>query len=289
MSGPSPPRGRLRRRASSPSASPRPTSRGSSRTVRDLGYARDEGFYFQAARRYARWFEQLLASTGTPPSIARAVDAAWSVNHEHPALMKSLFALSSLFLREEAPPLRHGGHELPLPGDGARGPRGRRSSTSGARGARARRRARGRGAARGDAALLLPRAPRVLRRAHRRRCGRWPRTSTGARCATAASSCRSSRACAFGLALDTKHNAWFLPIACAAHFVALQALGGARRTRDSRRAGEAALARPIPRPPRGARGARGDGPARAAGVLRALAVDLARHGAAGCASTRSST
>lgn len=67
------------------------------RTARNLGYARDEGFYFDAARAYARWFELLVRDPGA--ALTRgAIDAAWSVNHEHPALMKSLFALSWQFL-----------------------------------------------------------------------------------------------------------------------------------------------------------------------------------------------
>ena len=62
-------------------------------TARELGFPRDEGFYFHAARDYARWFEVLF----TKPSQAfdrSVVDSAWATNHEHPALMKSLFALS---------------------------------------------------------------------------------------------------------------------------------------------------------------------------------------------------
>src|SRR6185295_10251184 len=31
-------------------------------SVKDLGYARDEGFYFQAARSYEAWLEMLLAN-----------------------------------------------------------------------------------------------------------------------------------------------------------------------------------------------------------------------------------
>jgi 4-amino-4-deoxy-L-arabinose transferase-like glycosyltransferase len=70
------------------------------RTARNLGYARDEGFYFDAGRAYARWFELLFRD----PHAAlqrQAIDAAWTVNHEHPALMKSLFGLSWLYLHEK--------------------------------------------------------------------------------------------------------------------------------------------------------------------------------------------
>lgn len=59
-------------------------------SAQDLGYARDEGFYFHAARTYGKWFELLLED----PSAAiqpRNVDRYWRENHEHPALMKSLF------------------------------------------------------------------------------------------------------------------------------------------------------------------------------------------------------
>ncbi|MBW2523006.1 MAG: glycosyltransferase family 39 protein [Deltaproteobacteria bacterium] len=61
-------------------------------TVDGLGYARDEGFYFVAARAYRGWFQLLFAD---PEAALAAVDRAWRVNHEHPALIKSLFALSS--------------------------------------------------------------------------------------------------------------------------------------------------------------------------------------------------
>ena len=58
-------------------------------SVRDLGYARDEGFYFHAARAYGEWFELLLSE---PAEALRGdvIDGSWQVNHEHPALMKSL-------------------------------------------------------------------------------------------------------------------------------------------------------------------------------------------------------
>lgn len=62
---------------------------------RDVGMARDEGFYVVAAERYGAWFERLFED----PSAAttrEAVDAAWSYNHEHPSLVKSMFALSHL-------------------------------------------------------------------------------------------------------------------------------------------------------------------------------------------------
>ncbi|MBX3271430.1 MAG: glycosyltransferase family 39 protein [Sandaracinaceae bacterium] len=61
----------------------------------ELGMSRDEGFYVEAANRYAVWFEQLFAD----PSAAttrEAVQRGWEYNHEHPSLVKSAFALSHL-------------------------------------------------------------------------------------------------------------------------------------------------------------------------------------------------
>ena len=62
-------------------------------TARTLGFARDEGFYFHAAQDYARWFEMLFDH---PAEAFRRenIDGIWANNHEHPALMKSLFGLS---------------------------------------------------------------------------------------------------------------------------------------------------------------------------------------------------
>jgi 4-amino-4-deoxy-L-arabinose transferase-like glycosyltransferase len=68
-------------------------------TARSLGFARDEGFYFHAAWDYSRWF-QLLFTHPAQALEQHAIDASWSTNHEHPALMKSLFALSFMFLHE---------------------------------------------------------------------------------------------------------------------------------------------------------------------------------------------
>ncbi|MBL8603340.1 MAG: glycosyltransferase family 39 protein [Myxococcales bacterium] len=70
------------------------------RTARHLGFARDEGFYFAASTSYARWFDLLLRNRHE--ALTRtAIDQAWNINHEHPSLMKSLFGLSWLFLHEK--------------------------------------------------------------------------------------------------------------------------------------------------------------------------------------------
>jgi Dolichyl-phosphate-mannose-protein mannosyltransferase len=67
------------------------------KTTRTLGFSRDESFYFDAATRYGQWFE-LLFNTPRAACTRASVDAYWAANHEHPSLMKALFALSNLFL-----------------------------------------------------------------------------------------------------------------------------------------------------------------------------------------------
>ncbi len=69
-------------------------------TARSLGFSRDEGFYFSAASQYASWFRVLFEKPNE--AMKRPfIDSAWTANHEHPSLMKSLFGLSWLFLHEK--------------------------------------------------------------------------------------------------------------------------------------------------------------------------------------------
>lgn len=68
-------------------------------TARSLGFARDEGFYFSASDSYQRWFQMLL-STPRKALDRGAVDSFWGNNHEHPSLMKSLFAFSHMLLHD---------------------------------------------------------------------------------------------------------------------------------------------------------------------------------------------
>ncbi|HEX2735687.1 MAG TPA: glycosyltransferase family 39 protein [Polyangiaceae bacterium] len=68
-------------------------------SVHNLGYARDEGFYFEAADTYRHWFATLLDAPGNAFKQA-TVDRYWRTNHEHPALIKSLFALSRALLAD---------------------------------------------------------------------------------------------------------------------------------------------------------------------------------------------
>jgi 4-amino-4-deoxy-L-arabinose transferase-like glycosyltransferase len=69
-------------------------------TARSLGFSRDEGFYFGASSDYARWFGMLVDSP--TKAIERGnIDAIWANNHEHPSLMKSLFAISHLLFHDK--------------------------------------------------------------------------------------------------------------------------------------------------------------------------------------------
>lgn len=69
-------------------------------TARSLGFSRDEGFYFTAASDYERWFKLLLAQPMRAMEKG-AIDASWGSNHEHPSLMKGLFAWSHMLFHEK--------------------------------------------------------------------------------------------------------------------------------------------------------------------------------------------
>ncbi|MEP7121288.1 MAG: glycosyltransferase family 39 protein [Byssovorax sp.] len=187
------------------------------RSVRDLGYARDEGFYFQASSSYGRWFE-LLFKHGKAAFVPQTVDTYWNANPEHPGLIKGLFALSNLFLQK-----KH--HLFAMEGTSYRFP----AMVLGGLclvivylwGAEARGRAAGL-----LAALLLGLMPRFFFQAHLA-CFDVPIVTMWT--LTAYAYWKSLRApslgwpvltgIAFGLALDTKHNAWFLPFVVVAHIV----------------------------------------------------------------------
>ncbi|WP_437900896.1 ArnT family glycosyltransferase [Sorangium sp. So ce124] len=224
-------------------------------TAGDLGYARDEGFYFFAANRYGAWFQALLDA----PRAAldpQSVDAAWSVNHEHPGLIKSLFALSNLVLQKRL-------GLFALEGTSYRFPAMVLSGVGVALvylwGTQARDRLAG-----ASAAALFAMLPRYFYQAHLA-CFDAPIVTVWALCAyTYWRSLRDGGALwpvltgvAFGLALDTKHNSWFLPIVCVSHAVGMEV-----RDRIVARA-SAAGAAPA---------AAAASPARAGGARRSLAA-----------------
>jgi 4-amino-4-deoxy-L-arabinose transferase-like glycosyltransferase len=186
-------------------------------TASGLGYSRDEGFYFQASTSYAGWFEHLFRAPAEA-MVRGVVDGAWSANHEHPALVKSIFSLSWLFLykkwhlfAEEGTSFRFGG--MLFAGLGV--------WLIYLWGARAR--SRGAGIM---AALLFAAMPRVFYHAHLD-CFDLPITVMWFFCAYVYWRALETRSVlfaiatgiVFGLALDTKHNAWFLPFALTLHAV----------------------------------------------------------------------
>ncbi len=69
-------------------------------TAWSLGFMRDEGMYFDAAKSYAGWFEKLLSADKVVRESAfdkNVLDAHWAANAEHPSLVKSGFALSWIY------------------------------------------------------------------------------------------------------------------------------------------------------------------------------------------------
>ncbi len=184
-------------------------------TADTLGYSRDEGFYFSAARSYGKWFELLLSD----PSRAferTLVDQYWKENSEHPALMKSLFWLSHHELA---------GTVFREPGTAYRFPSMVLAAGLVAALFHCGRSAFGRAGglvAAGAFALM----PRIFYHSHLS-CfdvpiaALWFFTAFAYQRSLERPGLRWPLACAllFGLALDTKHNAWILPPAIALHIL----------------------------------------------------------------------
>ena len=190
------------------------------KTAHTLGYARDEGFYFSAAESYAHWFEQLFRAPKEALTRA-AVDRAWSANHEHPGLAKSAFALSWMFLFKKWHLFAEEGTSFRFPGMLSAG---MVMAILYVWGTRARSRATGLAAALGFALM-----PRVFYQSHLD-CFDIPIVAAWLACAYAywrsltGGGLRWAVATGvlFGLALDTKHNSWFLPIAFVGHTLLMQ-------------------------------------------------------------------
>jgi 4-amino-4-deoxy-L-arabinose transferase-like glycosyltransferase len=200
-------------------------------SVKDLGYARDEGFYFQAARSYEAWFELLRTdfSQAMQPGV---VDRYWSTNHEHPALMKSLFAFSHRFLwggfqifREQGTAYRFPGMVVSSLGIGVTYIWGAREN----------------GRLAGVvSALSLALMPRVFYHSHLA-CFDMPVTTmllvttyAFARSLDGGLGWAIATGVLYGLLLDTKHNAWLLPGAFIAHFLLTRAVHAVRELRHRR-------------------------------------------------------
>ncbi len=187
------------------------------RTAKTLGFARDEAMYFEAATSYAQWFR--LLGEGAKKATERAtIDAYWSANHEHPALVKGAFALSYLFFHEKWKLIADGSQSFRLPGMMFAGVAlyvtylfGARlySRTAGVAGA-----------------FALALMPRVFYHAHLA-CFDVPATAMwGVALYTYFEATQKRtlfRAIVFGLAygllLETKHNAWIFPAVVLPHAI----------------------------------------------------------------------
>ena len=84
-------------------------------TVRSLGYMRDEGFYVYAARVLELWLDRVSVEGGEAFSRVN-IDHFWNPIHEHPGLMKLLFALSHRLFHERLPLFSESGTAYRLPG-----------------------------------------------------------------------------------------------------------------------------------------------------------------------------
>ena len=62
-------------------------------TQATVGFVRDEGYYFEAAKSYEQWMLLLFRA---PAAALQGTERYWGVNFEHPGLAKLLFALSHL-------------------------------------------------------------------------------------------------------------------------------------------------------------------------------------------------
>ena len=184
-------------------------------TARSLGFCRDEGFYFSAASSYAQWFELLFSSPGKAMQRA-AIDPIWSANHEHPSLMKSLFALSYMFLGQKWKVFDDASTAYRFP---SMLMMGMAIYVTYLFGARAYSRRAGVGAA-----LALALMPRVFYHAHLA-CFDVPIMAMWTACiysywraeAKGGLGAAVLAGVMYGLTLETKHNAWMLPAVFVPH------------------------------------------------------------------------
>lgn len=200
-------------------------------TAPSIGYARDEGFYFQAATQYGNWLE-LLATQPQQALTRESVETHFRINAEHPSLMKLLFAISHRVLHQGWGVIATPGQAFRLPG----------MLMSGAAiglvvwwGVRCLSRPAGL-----VAGLLFIGMPRVFHHSHLA-CFDLPITAMILLTVYAYSRALSTGkvgwvvavGCCYGLALDTKHNAWTLPLVLGLHLLVTQAFcprsGGLRQ------------------------------------------------------------
>lgn len=198
-------------------------------TCDGLGYARDEGFYFEAARRYGQWLELFWQNRGAAMQ-RKAVDAHFVVNHEHPSLIKLLFAASHVLLQKKLGLFAQEGTSFRFPAMVLAGAMTAVTFLWGAR--------RGSVLTGLLAAGSLLFMPQLFYHAHLA-CFDIPIAALflftlyayDRSLHSGGPLWRIVTGVLFGLALDTKHNSWFLPIAITAHAACLAVI--AYRARQS--------------------------------------------------------
>jgi 4-amino-4-deoxy-L-arabinose transferase-like glycosyltransferase len=189
-------------------------------TAHSIGFPRDEGVYFRAATDYVGWWRSLLEH-GQEALRQGAIDGAFGDNHEHPVLMKTLFGISWSLLHEQWRIVKDASTAYRIP---AMLSAGAALWTTYLFGARAWSRRAGL-----VAAVLLGLMPRVFFHAHLA-CFDVPMMSIWIVCVYVHWRAQDTRSIGwtlaagivFGLALETKHNAWLLPFALAPHALFLQ-------------------------------------------------------------------
>jgi len=196
-------------------------------SVHNLGYARDEGFYFRAAYDYKVWFDILFKNPASAFTQA-TVDSHFRSNHEHPVFVKSLFALSYKFLYLKLKLFRESGTAARFPAMVLAGSAiavtylwGRRST--------------GRLAGL-VAALFLGMQPAIFYHSHLA-CfdvavmSMWLVTTYAYFRSIESKSVFWAvlTGLLYGLELNTKHNAWLLPPALIVHFVITRGTRGLLR------------------------------------------------------------
>jgi 4-amino-4-deoxy-L-arabinose transferase-like glycosyltransferase len=184
-------------------------------TARSIGVPRDESVYFRAATDYVGWYRALLEH-GQEALKQGAIDGAWGFNHEHPALMKTLFGISWWLLHMQWHLVADATTAFRIP---AMAVAGGALWTTYLFGARAFNRRVGI-----VAAVLLGLMPQVFFHAHLA-CFDVPVMSIWILCVYVYWRATDRRTIGwilaagvvFGLALETKHNAWELPAVFVPH------------------------------------------------------------------------
>jgi hypothetical protein len=184
-------------------------------TARSIGFTRDESFYFRAATSYFGWWHMLFAR-GVDALAQSAIDGAWSDNHEHPALVKTLFGFSWGYLHERFHVFHDASTSYRFP---AMCMAGSAIWTTYIFGARAWDRSAGL-----VAAVLLALMPRVFFHSHLA-CFDVPMMAIWIHCIYVHWRAQQrggvgwaiATGVVFGLALETKHNAWMIPAVVVPH------------------------------------------------------------------------